>query len=479
MKEKITLGKAGEIEKVVVDHEWENPITAERFEEVLDTAKEHLKAWGVVNSLAVNAAVLELQDHVKKLLTQPSQFLILAEDELDAVRFMSTMLSSVAPFFVCTETIESGILNTGRRSLPTEGLTHNNRRVPSSEKDQNYALLLSRFFSKKHLPAMLTTLGVFMSGRAGSMDVINGGILKSESRNEGEVGDVESRFLSRAILTLYHDWLAIVNPERCKKFEWKLPSLAIHDLTDLRKVSTFFFKALPAIREVNLAALVTPEQLFSLIPGEKRSTLFYLLETNQSIDLETELGDLILHIAANSPETGDYNLMSDEGPIGRPTPQDLKYWQCHTQNPVRALALAKACRQLDFVAHDLADLAGMIATFKWRTPVLAGGRGYSTEVVEFVGRDGKTGRGFNFLESGCALVDIPSDLIRHGESSTFNPLLRHFSVFIEDSDSENTAKAMNVSKHFHRAGFARSEKRLKLFAQWFGKPLFELEPRWL
>lgn len=486
MKDKITLGKAGkihgEIADVAVEYDAGTAIEPEKFDVAMSAAKNNLKAWGFDNSLTVNAAVLELKEHTMKLLNQPGQFFILTEDELDAVQFLSCLFESLTPFFVNEDAISSGVLHTRRGRLPTEGVSPNTRSFPNSENEQDYALILAQFLNKENLPMILSTLGVFCSGRPESIETIGNGMVNSEDRDESVQSNftVQRRFLARAIIALYHDWLSVTNPERCKKFNWNLPPLAIRDLADLRRVSTFFFKALPALRETQIAALVSPDQLFKLIPNDKPYTPRYPLLDATSVDIESELGDLIMFISANSPDCDDYDVLhADMSSREKPTPINPTYWLCHKENPQRAAELARACRRLDYSVHDLTDLAALIITFKWRSGALAGGRSYMSEVIEFVRPNGRSGMGFNFAETGCATVAIKEGLIRQGEAATFNPLLRAFTMFIEENDHENTSNAAKVKRAFHRGGWTRTDRRLKLFTEWFGKPLFLLEARWL
>lgn len=486
MKDKITLGKAGkvfgEIKEVEVEYDAGTALPAAVFEEALAIGKANLKLWGLGKSLVINSGVHELQEYTKQLLTQPGQFFILTEHELEAVRFMSCLFESISPFFVSKEAIEGGALETrNRRSLPHEGVSHITRRFPSNETEGDYALVLGRFLSKDNIPLILSALGIFTSGRAESLDTLTVGIRNGESKEEdGAMGTIERRFVTRAAITLYHDWLAVTNPKRHSEFNWTLPPIVIKNLEDLRMVNAFFFKALPAFRETNVAAMVSPGQLFKLIPGDSETVPNYLLAASPSFDISQDLGDLILAIAKDSPEAEDFDYINHEDHrYEKLSPSSPKYWERDKIEPGRAGDLAAACRRLDYVAHDLADLASLILTFKYRTPVIVGGRSFTSDVVEFVVGGGRTGRGYNFLETGCELVDIPQSSLNEDSPGTYNPLLRAYVSALEGLNEAKRENAYAYKGRLRRDGFQRTQRRLVEFQKWFGKELFVVAPCWL
>lgn len=476
MKEKIKLGKAAE----GLDQELPDPAVTLSIVHQLNATDRNRESWNLKPVTIINASTHAVQQKINSLLLSPSQFFILTQDETDVAKFMSCLVASMSPFFVSQEILSSGF-ETMRKPEMNEDVSTDTRRMPNRHSEIEFAKRLAEFFSDRNLPLMLATLGTLLSKSKSSTESLDLGTKRLESDH---AISVERRFVNRAIITLYHDWLGVTNPTRQATIDWTLPPLVLKNLDDLREVSELFFKVLPGMRELVFTQLISRDALFKLIPGCPEKAPFYPTEVTDELDIESELMDLIEFIhKETSPSSNHFGRYRErEGEDIRITPVKASYWKSFETDPDRAKRIAGYCDDLDYNSHEIADLAGMIATFKWFTPVRIGGDGFGSDLLEFLGRDGVSGKGYNFAAaSSTTVVKFETDAQRrHGSFNSFYPVLRAYASTVAGIRDDNGRKRLTPRiKAGYVGDFGRTQQRHALFEKWLGRPLFVLGETWL
>lgn len=471
MKEKITLGKAGEVPDPAVTLEIVTNLAA---------PERNRESWNTPRPVVVNASTLALQQTIQRLLLEPGQFFLQTKEEAEVAKFMSCLVESMNPFFLAQEIIDAVKQGSSLRiDVSNNETTQETRRAPGVN-EIGISEQLARFFSEHNLRTMLGALGILHSKKKESILAL--ATIAGEQENR-EDRTIEDRFVTRAIIALYHDWLGITNPAKQAGLDWTLPPIVLKDLHDVKETSNFFFKVLPAMRELLLNRLIDRESLFKLIPGCPEKAPFYPMDVFTDVDIEEELISLIEFIhKEKSPNRNTYRTRFDSDDEERITPTVPSYWKSHSSDPDRAKKIAQYCSDLDYEAHQICDLAGLIATFKWFTPVQLGGGSYCSDTLEFLSRTGGSGKGISFSgPSTTKVVELKTDQQPHWNNfSTHAPLLRAYNTIVADMATDSK-KDERLPKGIPRsgAGFTHTVERLRLFEKWLGHPLFALGETWL
>ena len=480
MKNKITLGQAGEISKdaavALIDRvtpENVNEDFTAQLVESYELPEKNVKSWGLPESVTINACVNKLRQTMERTLAQPGQFFIVKAEETEVTAFLSALFQSFGPFLVA----EGDDTKNHRNNLVTNwehNQSRDTRRAPGFDEEFAVANSLSRFFDQAHIPLFVSTLAIFITeqGKA-NLDTVHMGMVNAEMRQDDPI---ENRFISRAIIAMYHDWLGISNPKRQAELDWKLPPICIHNVEELRAVSNFFFKVLPAMRETMIASLVSREQVEALAGLTPK-----FLTEGELPNFEKDVIEFVEFFHKRESASGRirnyYRSLGECDDYSQHAPTEAGFW-----NSEKAAEVSRMFRDLGFNLHHLTEFVAWIATFKYGYRVRVGGNSYDNNEVEFFDPNGPTGCGFALasgkLDSVTELAPRSATRINY---SSYDPLLRTYTNLLSDSKPDPFAVGRGPKKTFKapRGEFERTDSRFKGFEEWLGRPAMQIGKVWL
>ncbi len=483
MKEKISLGRAADLSDVptiaLIDSASEKleKDSAEELSERLlgsyELPEKNVKSWGLPESITINACVNKLRQTMERILAQPGQFFVVKAEETEVTAFLSALFQSFGPFLVA----EGDDTKNSRNNLVTNwenNQSRDTRRAPGFDEEFAIANSLARFFDPAHIPLFISTLAIFITeqGKA-NLDTVHMGMVNAEMRQDDPI---ENRFISRAIIAMYHDWLGITNPKRQEELDWKLPPICIHNVEELRAVSNFFFKVLPAMRETMIASLVSREQVEALAGLKPK-----FLPDGDVPNFEAEVAEFLAFFHKRETAAGrirsSWRSMGDCDDYSQNSPTETGFW-----NGALAAENARMFRDLGFNLHHLTEFIAWIATFKYGYRVRVGGNSYDNNEVEFFDSNGPTGCGFSFAGGKLdTIAELPPRSATRVTYSSYDPLLRAYINLLSESKPDPFAVGRRTKKTFKvpLGEFERTDSRFKGFEEWLGRPALQIGKVWL